>query len=69
MEKCLYSKLCWITLGVFIIWIRKSSLRCVTRILFYIFIADLPKPRYARVNTLKMDVESALIEFKKQYEV
>ncbi|XP_049377519.1 25S rRNA (cytosine-C(5))-methyltransferase NSUN5 isoform X3 [Solanum stenotomum] len=32
-------------------------------------ISDLPKPRYARVNTLKMDVESALVEFKKQYEV
>ncbi|XP_009617032.1 25S rRNA (cytosine-C(5))-methyltransferase NSUN5 [Nicotiana tomentosiformis] len=32
-------------------------------------ISDLPKPRYARVNTLKMDVESALLEFKKQYEV
>uniref|UniRef100_A0A1S4BM36 Probable 28S rRNA (Cytosine-C(5))-methyltransferase n=2 Tax=Nicotiana TaxID=4085 RepID=A0A1S4BM36_TOBAC len=31
-------------------------------------ISDLPKPRYARVNTLKMDVESALLEFKKQYE-
>ncbi|CAN4128396.1 unnamed protein product [Withania somnifera] len=32
-------------------------------------VSDLPKPRYARVNTLKMDVKSALLEFKKQYEV
>lgn len=33
------------------------------------FDADVSKPRYVRVNTLKMDVDSAVLELGKQYVV
>ncbi|GAA0153602.1 RNA methyltransferase [Lithospermum erythrorhizon] len=32
-------------------------------------ISDIPKPRYVRVNTLKVDADSAYFELKKNYEV
>lgn len=31
--------------------------------------ADVSKPRYIRVNTLKLDPQSALLELRKLYEV
>lgn len=38
-------------------------------IFFVMLAADVSKPRYVRVNTLKMDVESAFLELSKQFVV
>lgn len=41
----------------------------IDRKCFANFPADVPKPRYIRVNTLKMDVDSAVLELGKQFVV
>ncbi|XP_042488473.1 25S rRNA (cytosine-C(5))-methyltransferase NSUN5-like [Macadamia integrifolia] len=45
----------------------RKKVKDVEELLLLYSTADVPKPRYVRVNTLKLDVESALHELGKQH--
>ncbi|KAH7574412.1 hypothetical protein JRO89_XS03G0293100 [Xanthoceras sorbifolium] len=51
--------------------LSRSSCHCkfIADMWFTNFDADVSKPRYVRVNTLKVDVESAVLELRKQFMV
>ncbi|CAM8964461.1 unnamed protein product [Rhodiola kirilowii] len=47
----------------------RKKVKSVDQLLALYQIKDVPKPRYVRVNTLKLDVEAAIHELSKQNEV
>ncbi|XP_021890708.1 probable 28S rRNA (cytosine-C(5))-methyltransferase [Carica papaya] len=47
----------------------RKKVRCIEDLMHLSSATDLIKPRYLRVNTLKMDVDSAILELGKQYKV
>ncbi|XP_040968828.1 25S rRNA (cytosine-C(5))-methyltransferase NSUN5 isoform X2 [Gossypium hirsutum] len=47
----------------------RKKMKCIEDLLDRYQTPDVSKPRYVRVNTLKLDVDSALIDLRKQYMV